>query len=262
MRLLSRERSGRRPLLTCFTWVRLTLNLSQTSVWLMWTPFLASQQCVRLLPWFVMTEVADNRWSAYSCLMWEQRLCQNISLQQSERRIDYSVLGDRFPDNDVKTGAGGGFTDSRSRLLIAVNLWARRVLFSWNSGLFRPFSSYKLNSGESALTATPTSGLFVITFLPLCETPGCVRMKPNQVMPTDRHSPQLSFSHDPPPDSPPLTAYAHRWAVIVSLPQTFNFLTSLNCNIRNDPPNSCWLLQTDVKLEGVPPPPLPETSLC
>lgn len=119
---LARERSGRRLLLTCFTWVRMTLNLSQTSVCLMWTPFLASQQCVKLPPRFVMTEVTDNRWSAYSSLMWEQRLCQNISLQQSERRIDYTVLGDRFPGNDVKTGPGGGFTDSRSRLLIAVNL--------------------------------------------------------------------------------------------------------------------------------------------
>lgn len=93
---LSGERRGRRPLLTCFTWVRMTLNLSQTSVWLMRTPSLASQR-EKLLPRFVMTEVADNRWSTYSSLMWEQRLCQNISLRQSERQIDYTVLGIVFP---------------------------------------------------------------------------------------------------------------------------------------------------------------------
>lgn len=50
-----------------------------------------------------------------------------------------------LPDNDVKTGPGSGFTDSRSRLLIAVNLGAGQVLFSWNFRLFRLFSAFKLN---------------------------------------------------------------------------------------------------------------------
>lgn len=77
---------------------------------------------------------------------------------RSARRIDYTVLGDRFPDNDVKKGPGGGFTDSRSGLLIAVNLGAGQVLFRWNFGLFRLFSAIKLNSGVFALIAPSTSG--------------------------------------------------------------------------------------------------------
>lgn len=67
-------------------------------------------------------------------------------------------MGDRFPDNDVKKGPGGGFTDSRSGLLIAVNLGAGQVWFRWNFRLFRLLSAMKINSGVFALLALPPVG--------------------------------------------------------------------------------------------------------
>lgn len=107
---------------------------------------------------------------------------------------------------------GGSFSrqwceDRTRRWIYWFSFWAvncckslsQTGLFSWNSGLFRPFSSFKLNSGVFALIVTSTTGSFVIAFLLFCKTPWCVRMKPNHVMLTDRHSPQLSFSHPPTP---------------------------------------------------------------
>lgn len=98
--------------------------------------------------------------------------------------------------------------------------------------------------------------------------PSCVRlfvglgwgvMKPNQVMPVDRHSPQLSLAHTILFKwSPEIRRYLCRCgvaspqAVIILFPEIFNFLKRLSCNIRNYPYNAHWLLQTDVKFQGRP----------
>lgn len=196
---------------------------------------LASQRCVKLLPQFVMTEVTDNRWSAYSSLMWEQRLVGGYPC--TEQADTWHCFGGSFSRQWCK--------ERTRRWIYRFSFWAvnrcksrsRTGLVQMELQIIQTSLCHEDKLWRICVNCASTSGSFVMTFLPWCKTPGCVRMKTIPTVLPDRHSPQISFSHTPPPRprTPPPTPCVHRWAVIISFPQIFNFLTSLNCNRRTIP---------------------------